>query len=93
MNVISVSGIIGGAEDAVIDVTPLPNLQRSAQLLAGAMRETAFDVLHGARDRRRRPRREQKMEMVWHQHKLMQEVIPLTAIVVEHFEENARQKF
>src|SRR5882724_697935 len=60
----------------------LPNLATVAQLFPGAIREPTLDELHCSLDRVGWSK--EQMNMVWHDHKLMQQVFPLVSIAEEH---------
>jgi hypothetical protein len=73
--------------DPAVIVTFLPYLSRKPNLLSGAKRETSFDELQSTLQG---DDCEKKMEVVGHDHELMQQIFGLGAVVEQNFEEELR---
>jgi hypothetical protein len=74
--------------NTVIHKTGLPYFISEVKLSFRAKGEAAFDELHGLFQRDFCGRRQQQVEVVWHNHKFMQQKAPLFSI----FGENINQE-
>ena len=70
-NIISMLRIVIRVANAMIHVSSLPNLGRDTEFFSRTVRETAFNELHRSFKRSPVSKRQQEMNMVWHDDELM----------------------
>jgi len=77
--------IIGKIANAMIRETRLPDRRTRFQ----TVRESSFDELHGPLKRNLRRGREQRVDVVGHDHELVEKKFPLITIMRESFDQEA----
>ena len=91
MNVLPKGTVFFDIPDPPIIEARLPDFTAKAQFLPSSEREAAFDQLQGSLQCDGRCN--QHMEVIGHQHKFVQQIFALPAVVQQNFNEELRHSF
>ncbi len=72
---------ISRVPNAVVYVAALPDLSRDCEFLARAVRKSTFDKLHRSLNGSFNSRCQKYVQMIWHDHKFVQEEFPQGPVV------------